>query len=234
MNVIKLNNNFERWFMKKLGIVVLLLSLITIGNCADGFYFKQKNTIGGKITESEQIISSDLLKSEDGNGITIITSKDISFFDKIAKTYYTQSLDQMSELAMLADAQFAGFELKKTGKKSLVGKWETEIYQANFNLMGMSAEADIYVCKNNDIPSDLMFKLPAKMYPQAKNIQNMLKKLQSTGGFQVKSVTKIMGTEVIAELLDVNKIDVTENMFKGPEGYKQVDPPENPMQDMMK
>jgi len=39
---------------------------------------------------------------------------------------------------------------------------------------------------------------------------------------------------VIAELLDVNKIDVTENMFKGPEGYKQVDPPENPMQDMMK
>jgi len=220
--------------MKKMIPILLLLIAFSASYCAEGFYIKQKSTFGGKTTESEQIISSDYLKSEDDNTITIITAKNISSFDKAAKTYYSQSLDKMSELAMMADAQFAGFELKKTGKKSLVGNWETEIYEATFNLMGMSAEADIYICKNSDLPSDLMFRLPSKMYPQAKNIQSMLKKLQSTGGFQVKSITRIMGTEVVAELLDVKKIEVTDQMFNEPAGYKQVDPPENPMQDMMK
>lgn len=220
--------------MKKMCLLILFLSLLTNAYCTEGFYLKQKSTIGGKTTESEQIIGNDYLKSEDDDNITIVTTKSISSFDKSAKTYYTQSLEKMADLAMMADAQFAGFELKKTGKKSLVGNWETEIYQASFNLMGMDAEADIYVCKNSDLPSDLMFRLPSKMYPNAKNIQNMLKKLQATGGFQVKSITKIMGTEIIAELQEVKKIEVTDLMFKEPDGYKQVDPPENPLQDMMK
>jgi len=157
--------------MKKCGVLILLLGMVIVVNCAEGFYLKQKNTYGSKTTESEQIISPDLLKSEDENSVTIITVKDISSFDKATKTYYTQSLDKMTELAMLADAQFAGFEIKKTGRKSLVGNWETDIYQANFNIMGMDAEADLYVCKNSEFPSDLMFKLPAKMYPQAKKIK---------------------------------------------------------------
>lgn len=224
--------------MRKISAIVVITVICSTLFGAEGFYFKQKNTIGSDSTISNQYIINDFIKSEDTNNITILSSKELRSYDKNAKTYFVQSLASLAAMTQIVDSQFEGFDLKKTGKTSKVGEWDTENYHATFKLMGMDGESEIFICKKKDLPSDLMLKLLSKMYPEAKNIQKMVRKLEATGGFQVKSITKIkMGeefSEIISEIVDAKKMDMDEKSFIGPDNYKQIDPPANPLENLMK
>jgi len=217
--------------MKKT-VVMLIAAGYSVLVGADGYYIKQKNTISGQTTEITQFILNDQVRSEDSANIMIFNGRDVTTYDKNSKTFFQQTLDQLAETGKMVDAQFTDFVIKKTGKKSKVGQWDADIYSATFQLMGMDTEADIYITKHGQYPSDLIFTLPAKLYPQAKNFQNMLAQLKTAGGIQVKSVAKIksmgvVASEIVSEVEELKKIDLDKEIFKGPEGYKQVDPPKN-------
>lgn len=212
---------------KKINILLVMVLCLT-AYAAEGYYLKQKNSINGQMLENTQYILNDYIRNEDETTILFLKGKELKTYDKNSKTYYIQTMDQIAENGKMVDSQFADFRMKSTGKKIKVGQWDTEIYSAKFVLMGMNTEADIYICKDDNIPTDLVFKLQSKLYPQAKNIQNMLKQLKNAGGFQVKSVARIknmgvVASEITRELVELKKVEIDDEIFREPQDYKLVE-----------
>ena len=218
---------------------IILVSIIATTSifAAKGFYFKQAiktpAMMGQPASEAvtEQYILGNKVKMVDGETVTILTQKDMIAINHKDRTYSIADLSAFGQMAAMVDMQFANFSVTKTGQTEKVGKWNTEVYKASLNMMGATMEMVFNVCKDISYPIDMIYKQQMNMFPNAKNLQNMVKEMKKLDGFPVRTTINVMGMSTITEVVEVKKMSMSKSDFEIPTGYKKIDAP-NPMEMM--
>jgi hypothetical protein len=167
--------------------------------------------------ENFMVIIDELTRSYiDDNSYTFYNMSDSSYFGK--------SFSELDELSGYSDSQLIDFEIKDSGEKKKIGKWNTDKYNASAKIMGMDMELDMYIAKDTGFPTDMLLKQQDKMHKNAKNIKAMMDKIKATGGIVVKEIARIGGATVsekqIVEMKKLEKID--KKITDRPQGFKVI------------
>jgi len=223
-------------------LIILIASFVATTSifAADGFYFKQVSKtpemMGQPASESstEQYIMDNKVRMVAGDEVTILTETDMIAINHADKSYYKTDLSFFASMAAMIDMQFADFNVTATGKTEKIGKWDTKIYKASLSMMGQTMEMSFNICSDIGYPVDMIYRQQMNMFPNAKNLQNMVKKMKELDGFPVKTTVSVMGFSTVTEVVEVKKMSMSKSDFEIPSGYKKIDAPSNPMEMMQK
>ena len=216
--------------MKRTISLVILLFTATAAYAREGFYIRQaqRSSMKSGDTISELYITDGLIKVCTNEQIILVSKNGWVIYNIKNKTFMEQDTQSVKMMMSMLDASYSGFQITPTGEKAMVGNWKAEKYLVTMQAFGMKTESTVYITRDIKYSVDLYFRWQLLMFPDCPNTHKMLESYRKIGGFQVKSVVKVMGIETTTELLEIKKMDISEEQMKGPENFTKITPPQTP------
>jgi len=227
----------KRNFKMYMGFLTVTFCMLISSVCYGDWYLEQKTlTKSGDNPETTSIqkmyLKGKMMKVEDmDNGMTTYyrLDKDVIWFTNAKKkTYSERKLSQSLQL-MKMFKQNQVIELKDTGNKKKIGKYDCHEYIITNKGQLVNYTQEMWVTKEIKIMKEFKDIFDAfKQYSP-----EMSEKLASLDGYPIltKITSSVMGTIIVntSELTKVEKKKLDDKIFDIPEGFK-LEEPVNPFQ----
>ncbi|MBU1626712.1 DUF4412 domain-containing protein [bacterium] len=221
--------------------VFAMICFLSISTCYCDWYVEQKLTsksgANPETTTMQKLYFKDkMMKIEsdtDNADIYYRLDKDVIWFtNRKNKTYWERKLSQTMQI-MKMFKQDQQIDLKDTGNKKKIGKYDCKEYLITSKSQLMNYTQELWVTKDIKLMKD--YGELIKAYQQYST--EMQEKLASIDGYPVLDIktSSYMGTEVVntSEITKIEEKKLDAKIFDIPAGYKLEEPP-NPFANIQK